>query len=304
MVKKFASLLLSCIYLVSNSNSMDNLNSINDLSNINYNINTNLMSNVKLNNTLSLKKEASQNTNQETAWSDAEYNISQDKNNINQKNSNEEYKNSDDIKDNIIEENNTISNTIEQNTTKKKKKKKHRKKKNKNKNNINQNSINENNKNNIKEDENIYECNEKKSLDDPFLQSIKNKLNINENTVQDAKDCLTKEFQYISEKNKQAGVEDVDQTIQDVFNIDIVKSTIDAMNNDINKQIHSEKFKMLGNLHKQIMSNLDNGNTVYNRFNIDANTLDKYKQYYKQLLICTNDFCNKKLMVELKKYKI
>ena len=87
------------------------------------------------------------------------------------------------------------------------------------------------------------------------------------------------------------------ETIQNVLNNDVLKKSNEKMNDEINYRINSNKFKVIGNLHKQIMSDSDNGNTVYNRFDIkDDNILKCYKQYYNQLIDFSNTFCDKKLI--------
>ena len=196
MVKKFASLLLSCICLVSISNSMDNLNSINDFSNTTNNINTISMSNIQPNNNIiNLEEDQKEENNQEV--------------------SNE----------------NTMNNNQNNTDKKKKKKKKHRNKKNKNQKSVQKNNVQE---------------------------------------------------------------EDYGQVVPNILNSEIINKNAELMNNIIDKYIQSDEFKMLGKIHQQIM-NSTNDNEIYNRFNINSNTLNKYKQYYNQLHNCIKDFMDNKI---------
>ena len=65
-----------------------------------------------------------------------------------------------------------------------------------------------------------------------------------------------------------------------------------SYNNRLKIFIKSPKFKYIGNLHRQIITQIitgeENGNSVYNRFGIDNNILNNYKQYYSQLVNSTN----------------
>ena len=126
-----------------------------------------------------------------------------------------------------------------------------------------------------------------------FIGLIKEKLNIkkeedfNEEIIPGVNNLIKEELNNILKKYAQEEYDDnISKIIQDTLNIDILKKAVLSTSDEINYVINSSKFKMLGNLHQQIMIGADNGNTVYNRFKIDNNILNDYKQYYKQL----NDF--------------
>jgi hypothetical protein len=59
--------------------------------------------------------------------------------------------------------------------------------------------------------------------------------------------------------------------------------------------INSSKFKLIGNLHQQLITGVENGNSIFNRFEIDNNILNNYKQFYEHLINFTNTFNNKTL---------
>ena len=56
------------------------------------------------------------------------------------------------------------------------------------------------------------------------------------------------------------------------------------MDKSFNNFIKSNKFEFFGNIHQQIITGIENGNTVYNRFEIDSNIINDYKKYYEQLI--------------------
>ena len=69
------------------------------------------------------------------------------------------------------------------------------------------------------------------------------------------------------------------------------------------KFINSSKFKFLGNLHQLRITEVDNGNSVYNRFEIDSNILNNYKQYYEKLKNFFHDITNEENEVMEDDYK-
>lgn len=136
---------------------------------------------------------------------------------------------------------------------------------------------------------------------DNFKKSLQEKLHIKESNfteqnIQDVEKLIRGEIKNIFDENTYDGDVDFEKAIQDVLNIDILKEAIESTSDDINYFINNRQFKMLGNLHQQIMNGADNGNTVYNRFNINDNILNDYKNYYKQLIDFISTFFNKKLI--------
>ena len=81
-------------------------------------------------------------------------------------------------------------------------------------------------------------------------------------------------------------------SIQGDLSPDILKKTILLIQDEVNMFINSTKFKYIENLHHQIITGEENGNSVYNRFGINSNIINDYKQYYSQLvnLASTNLF--------------
>ena len=69
--------------------------------------------------------------------------------------------------------------------------------------------------------------------------------------------------------------------MEDILNNDKTNKVFLSINEDINNFMNSNKFKFIGNLHQQIITEADNGNTVYNIFEIDCNILNNYKQYFE-----------------------
>ena len=77
------------------------------------------------------------------------------------------------------------------------------------------------------------------------------------------------------------------------MNNGIVKHVFSKMNDDNNKFINSNKFIFMGNLHQQIIAGVENGNSIYNRFEIDSNIVNNYKQYSEQLINFIKTFFHK-----------
>ena len=84
-------------------------------------------------------------------------------------------------------------------------------------------------------------------------------------------------------KNDVSSDDEIINIIQDVLNNEVIKDAVSKNNEDINNLINSNKFKFMGNLHQQIITGAENGNSIYNRFEIDNNIANNYKQYSEQL---------------------
>ena len=87
-------------------------------------------------------------------------------------------------------------------------------------------------------------------------------------------------------------------TIQSILNCDTIKKAVSSSIDENKLLINSSKFKLIGNLHQQLINGVENGNSIFNRFEIDNNILNNYKQYYEQLINFTNTF-NKKTPYEI-----
>lgn len=89
--------------------------------------------------------------------------------------------------------------------------------------------------------------------------------------------------------------DEIRNIIQDALNNEEVKAAVSMKNEDIDKFINSNKFKFMGNLHQQIITGAENGNSIYNRFEIDSNIANNYKQYSEQLTNFLITYVHKKL---------
>lgn len=65
--------------------------------------------------------------------------------------------------------------------------------------------------------------------------------------------------------------------MQNLLKSDLFENIIFSMNDVLNNFINSNKLDFIGNLHQQIIYGVDNGNTVYNWFEIDSNIIKNYK---------------------------
>ena len=74
------------------------------------------------------------------------------------------------------------------------------------------------------------------------------------------------------------------------MNWDRIKIAISSVNDETKMLINSSKIKYLGNLHQQIINGVENGNSIFNRFEIDNDILNNYKQYYEYLFNFTKSF--------------
>ena len=84
-------------------------------------------------------------------------------------------------------------------------------------------------------------------------------------------------------KNDVSSDDEIINIIQDALNNEVVKDAVSMTNEVINNLINSNKFEFMGNLHQQIITGVENGNSIYKRFEIDSNIVNNYKQYSEQL---------------------
>ena len=94
----------------------------------------------------------------------------------------------------------------------------------------------------------------------------------------------------VEKKDPEQKEEEVDEkekrkdVIQSVLNCDTLKEAISSLCNITEMLIISSKFNFIGNIHQQLINGVENGNSIFNRFEIDNNILNNYKQYYEQLI--------------------
>ena len=103
-------------------------------------------------------------------------------------------------------------------------------------------------------------------------------------------DSINEDRKVMSSKNDEFA-----DLVQSTLNLDIIKKAISSMNNGNKTLINSSKFEFIGDLHQQIITGVENGNSIFNRFEIDNDILNNYKQYYEQLINFINIFDSKTL---------
>ena len=108
------------------------------------------------------------------------------------------------------------------------------------------------------------------------------------------KDIFDKIIQYLENDTiKDRSSDEDDDIISSLLDWDPMKEAALYMYNENKLLINSSEFKYIGNLHQQLINGVENGNSIFNRFEIDNNILNNYKQYYEQIINFINNFCIK-----------
>jgi len=105
------------------------------------------------------------------------------------------------------------------------------------------------------------------------------------------KDIFDKIIQYLENDTiKDRSSDEDDDIISSLLDWDPMKEAALYMYNENKLLINSSEFKYIGNLHQQLINGVENGNSIFNRFEIDNNILNNYKQYYEQIINFINTF--------------
>ena len=116
---------------------------------------------------------------------------------------------------------------------------------------------------------------------------------------------IVKMIQYSkNEAIKARSSDELDDIIQSLLNCDTLKKISSSIRDENKLFINSSKFKFIGNIHQQLINGVENGNSTFNRFEIDNNILNNYKQYYEQIINFTNTFYYEKLYEIILDYRI
>ena len=138
------------------------------------------------------------------------------------------------------------------------------------------------------DNENIEKKEEKEEkIGDEKGNEFKNNINMFLNTK--IKDLLN---EYIMNEAVASPNDDLEMNSYSIFE-DLFQKFKSLGSEQLEMFINSNKFKFLGKLHQLIITEVDNGNSVYNRFEIDSNILNNYKQYYEKLKNFLYDITNK-----------